>query len=71
MPFTINDSRDITNYLSANDINKAIQLKYCITNARNYKVFLQQYGEEISDFMRQDSYNKVHESLTLLMPKSK
>ena len=70
MPFTINDSRDITNYLSGNEIDKEIQIKYGITDARNYKIFLQQNGEAIIENMRQETINKVHESLSSLLPKT-
>ena len=63
MPFTINSSRDFTYYISSNEVDLDIQKKYGITDARDYKVFVQTNADMIIKEMNTQVVDKVHKDL--------
>ena len=47
MPFTINNSRDFTYYISSNEVDTIIQKRHGITDARAYKDFIQKNADAV------------------------
>jgi hypothetical protein len=69
-PFTINDSRDFTFYVSSNEVDLQIQKQHGITDARSYKVYVQTNADSIIKEMSDNVVNKVHQDLSLYSPQS-
>ena len=63
MPFTLNNSREFTNYLSSNEVDTKLQKKYHVQDARSYKTFLQTNGLKVIEDIRRETIQKIQQNL--------